>query len=95
MIARLHPVQQAIAGLHQAEATPTHRQGADHLQRVERELLEELAVALAVGSHAGRAGLAGTARQERRAQGLRRKKALVGLDLGQRVDAAAVPAWCG
>src|SRR5579863_7348883 len=83
-------MHQAVFGLHQAEDVAAEAQRADHLQSVERELLEELAVALLVGTHAreSRAG-ARRARHEGRAH-LRVcvHIGLVGLDLGQRLDAA-------
>src|SRR5438046_2445538 len=84
-------MHQAVLRLHQAVHQPAEAQRADHLQRVERELLEELAVALGVGTYAAiaRTGTRG-ARQERRAQlGRRVQEGLVGLDLRQRLDAPA------
>ena len=50
-----HAVHAAVLGLHQAVVIAAEIERADHLQRVERELLEILAIAMAVGPHAGAA----------------------------------------
>src|SRR2546429_8219742 len=91
VVAGPHAMPQAVLVLHQAVHRPAEAQRADHLQRVERELLEELAVALGDGTYAAiaRTGTRG-ARQERRAQlGRRVQEGLVGLDLRQRLDPPA------
>src|SRR5690606_25616529 len=81
----------AIAGLHQGVVAPADVQRALHPQGVERELLQVLAVAVAVGPHARRTGIARAAWHERRAQMLRGiGERLVRLDLRQRLHAAGL-----
>src|SRR3954454_20647073 len=85
-----HAVDEAVLGLHEAEHPATELQGAHHLQCVERELLEELAVALGVRTQARRPRAATrAARNERRAHiGSRVHEGLIRLDLRNRLDAA-------
>src|SRR6516164_5548540 len=84
-------MHEPVLGLYQAEHIAAEAQRADHLQGVERVLLEELATAFLIGAHAGKPrARARAARQERRAQILRRvQEGLVRLDLRQRLDAPA------
>src|SRR5260370_15275021 len=66
VVAGAHAMHQAVLGLHQSEHLPAEAQRADHLQRVERELLEELSIALGVATYApGPRTGARAARQER------------------------------
>ena len=84
-------MHQTVFGLHEAVHAARELQRTDHLQRIERKLLEELARALGIRAHTGEPGAgARAARQERRAQlGCRVDVGLIRLDLGQRLDAPA------
>src|SRR5690606_29538574 len=57
VVARHHPVNQAVLRLHEPVPRVGHLEGAHHRKRVERELLEELPAAVPIG--AGRIGLPG------------------------------------
>src|SRR5690606_16544640 len=54
VVARRHPVNQAVPRLQQTKGGIADLQGADHVQRVERELLQEFAAAFQVGARAAR-----------------------------------------
>src|SRR5512141_74289 len=92
MIAGQDAVDQAVPGLHEAEDPALQFQRADHAQRVERELLEELARSLGIGPDAVGCHRRRDAGFERRPQVHRGVcKSLVRLHFGQRLDAAARP----
>src|SRR5690606_35933893 len=54
IVARRNPVDQAVSRLHQAEGGIADLQGADHIQRVQRELLQEFTAAFQVRAGAPR-----------------------------------------
>src|SRR5580704_13625588 len=75
MLADYHAVYAAVLGLHQTVAIAAEIEGADHLQGIERELFQKLAIAVLVGPYAG-------ARYPRSAGHERRAQILIGVGKG-------------
>src|ERR1700730_10990396 len=83
-------MHEAVLGLHQTEHVAGKSDRSDHLQGIERELLEELTIALGIGAQtcgARSTGASGLKWRAHRSGGI--NKSLIGLHLRQRLHAAA------